>query len=183
MQEGREAGRGAPVTTYGDAGRRRYPDYRIVVISNRHAWLLAVAGDRIGVVATVPSDSEPCAGLGGWYLEPSHGLQRVTELAPHLYQDAAAMLDRQSRLGGWQPLVIGGRPDSIAHLLALLPRAVLADYAGGFAADPHALTLSRARELADSVMSHWAERRERQLVRALIGAGCESVTGPVAAVR
>jgi hypothetical protein len=33
------------------------------------------------------------------------------------------------------------------------------------AADPRTLTLARARELADPVMSHWAERRERALVR------------------
>lgn len=153
------------MTMIGDVDRPAYPDYRIVIIDNRHAWLLAVAGDRIAVVATVPSGNEGSAGFGGWYLEPSHGLLRVTELAPHLYQDAAAILNRQSRHGGWQPLVIGGRLDSITHLLALLPRAVLAEYAGGFAADPRTLTLARARELADPVMSHWAERRERALAR------------------
>src|SRR5215469_7667020 len=152
------------------AALQRYPDHRIVIIDHWHAWLLAVAGDRIDVVAQVPADGEASAGFGGWYLEPSHGLQRVTELAPHLYQDAAAILDRQSRHGGSQPLVIGGRADSITHLLALLPRAVLAEYAGGFAADPHTLTLARARELAAPVISHWAERRERQLVQAILAA-------------
>jgi release factor family 10 len=152
------------------AALQRYPDHRIVIVDHRHAWLLAVAGDRIDVVAQVPANGEASAGFGGWYLEPSHGLQRVTELAPHLYQDAAAILDRQSRHGGSQPLVIGGRADSITHLLALLPRTVLADYAGGFAADPHALTLATARALAVPVMSHWAERRERQLVQAVMAA-------------
>lgn len=152
------------------AALQRYPDHRIVIINHRHAWLLAVAGDRIDVIAHVPADGDASAGFGGWYLEPSHGLQRVTELAPHLYQDAAAILDRQSRHGGSQPLVIGGNADSIAHLLALLPRAVLAEYAGGFAADPHTLTLARARELADPVMSHWAKRHERQLVQAIMAA-------------
>lgn len=152
------------------AALQRYPDHRIVIINQRHAWLLAVAGDRIDVIAQVPANGEASAGFGGWYLEPSHGLQRVTELVPHLYQDAAAILDRQSRHGGSQPLVIGGRADSITHLLALLPRAVLAEYAGGFTADPHALTLAMARELAAPVMSHWAERRERQLVQAVMAA-------------
>jgi Bacterial archaeo-eukaryotic release factor family 10 len=152
------------------AALQRYPDHRIAIINHRHAWLLAVAGDRIDVIAQVPADGIASAGFGGWYLEPSHGLQRVTELAPHLYQDAAAILDRQSRHGGSQPLVIGGCADSITHLLALLPRAVLAEYAGGFAADPHTLTLARARGLAAPVMSHWAERRERQLGQALMAA-------------
>jgi len=151
------------------AALQRYPDHQIVIIDHRHAWLLAAAGDRIDVVARVPADGDPGPGFGGWYLEPSHGLQRVAELAPHPYQDAAAILDRQSRHGS-QPLVIGGRTDSIMHILALLPRAVLADYAGGFAADPHALTLARARELAAPVMAHWAERRERQLVQAILAA-------------
>jgi Bacterial archaeo-eukaryotic release factor family 10 len=147
---------------------QRYPDHRIVIINHRHAWLLAVAGDRFDVIAQAPADGSASPGFGGWYLAPSHGLQRVTEIAPHLYQDAAAILDRQSRHGGSQPLVIGGCADSITHLLALLPRAVLAEYAGGFAADPHTLTLARARELAIPVMSHWAERHERQLVQAIM---------------
>jgi Bacterial archaeo-eukaryotic release factor family 10 len=146
------------------AALERYPDHRIVVIDHRHAWLITVAGDRIEVVARVPAESAPSAAFGGWYLEPSDGCQRVTELAAHSHQDAAAILDRQARYGSSQPLVIGGHADSIMHLLALLPRAVLTEYAGGFAADPRALTLAGARELADPVMSHWAERRERQLV-------------------
>jgi hypothetical protein len=149
---------------------QRYPDHRIVVIDHRHAWLIVVADDRIDVVAQMAADAEIGPGFGGWFLEPSHGLQRVTELAPHLYQDAAAILDRQSRWGSPQPLVIGGRADAITHLLALLPRTVQAEYAGGFAADPHTLTMARARELAAPVMSHWAERRERQLVQAIMAA-------------
>jgi len=152
------------------AALQRRPDHRIAVIDHRHAWLLAVAADRIDVVARVLADYEASPGFGGWYLEASHGLQRVSELAPHLYQDAAAILDRQSRHGGVQPLVIGGRADSITHLLALLPRTVLAEYAGGFAADPHTLTLARARELAAPVVAHWAERRERQLVQTVTDA-------------
>ena len=128
------------------AALERYPDHRIVVIDHRHAWLITVAGDRIEVVARVPAESAPSAAFGGWYLEPSDSRQRVTELAAHSHQDAAAILDRQARYGSSQPLVIGGHADSIMHLLALLPRAVLTEYAGGFAADPRALTLAGARE-------------------------------------
>lgn len=149
------------------ASLQRYPDHRVVVIDHRHAWLLSVSGDRIEVVARVPAQGSPIQGFGGWYLEPSHGLQRVTEFASHLIQDAAAILDRQARSAGSQPLVIGGHADSITHLLALLPRAVLAEYAGSFAVDPKTLTLARARELASPVLAHWAERRERQLVQAI----------------
>ena len=149
------------------AALQRHPDHRIVIIDHRHAWLLGVTGDRFHVVARVPADGTPSDGFGGWYLEPSHGLERVTELTRHLYQDAAAILDRQARDGGSQPVVIGGYADSVTHLLALLPRAVLSDYAGGFAADPHELTPATARQLAAPVIAHWAERRERQLVQAL----------------
>ena len=147
------------------AARQRHPDHRIVIIDHRHAWLLTVTDDRLDVVARVPADGAPSLGFGGWLLEPSHGLQRVTELDGHLYQDAAAILDRQARNGGSRPLVIGGHADSMTHLLALLPRAVRDEYAGGFAADPQTLTLGRARDLAAPVISHWAERRERQLVQ------------------
>lgn len=149
------------------AALQRHPDHRIVIIDHRHAWLLAVTGDRIEVVARVPDGDMPSAGFGGWYLEPTHGLDRVTERAGHLYQEAATILDRQARAGGARPLVIGGHADSVTHLLALLPHSVLADYAGSFAADPHTLTPARASELAEPVIAHWAGRRERQLVQAI----------------
>jgi hypothetical protein len=138
-----------------------------VVIDRRHAWLFTVAGDRIEVVARVPAEAAPIAAFEGWYLEPSHGQQRVTELAPHLYHDAAAILDRQARNGNAQPLVVGGHADSVMHLLALLPRAVLTEYAGSFTADPCTLTLATARELAAPVLAHWAERHESPLVQAV----------------
>ncbi len=145
----------------------RYPDHRVVVMDHRHAWLLTVAGDRVEIVARTSAESLPSAGFGGWYFEQSHVLQRVTEVAPHFYQDAAAILDRQARHGSSQPLVVGGYVDSITQLLTLLPQAVLRDYAGSFAADPHSLTLAGARDLAAPVVSSWAERRECQLVQAV----------------
>jgi hypothetical protein len=150
------------------AALQRYPDHRVVIIDHRHAWLLSVTADRTDVVARAQDEFLPCQGFGGWYLEPSHGRQRITELAPHLYQDAAAILDRQARAAGSQPLVVGGHADeSITHLLARLPRAALTEYAGSFAVDPQTLTLTKARELAAPVLAHWAERRERQLVQAI----------------
>jgi hypothetical protein len=149
------------------AALERYPDHRIVVVDHRHAWLFTVAGDRIEVVARVPAEAVPIAAFDGWYVESSHVRQRVTELAPHRYEEAAVVLDRQARNGNSQPLVVGGHPDSVMHLLAQLPRAVMTEYAGSFAADPRTLTLARARELAAPAMSHWAERRERQLVLAV----------------
>lgn len=149
------------------AALERYPDHRIMIVDHQHAWLFTVASDRIEVVARVPAEAAPIAAFEGWYLEPSHGNQRVTELAPHLYQDAAAILDRQARNGNSQPLVVGGHADSVRQLLALVPRAVLTEYAGSFAADTRTLTPARARELAAPVMAHWAERRESQLVQSV----------------
>ncbi len=143
----------------------RYPDHRVVVIDHRHAWLLSVVGNRIEVVRRAPDEAAPSMGFGGWYVEPYHGLQRVTELAPDVYQDVADILEGQARRGSSQPLVVGGELDCITHLLALLPSDVLTEYAGSFAADPHALTLARGCQLAAPVMSHWAEQRERQLVQ------------------
>ncbi len=150
------------------AALQRHPDYRVVVIDHRHAWLLAVTADRIEFVARVPAEKTQSPGFGGWLLEPSHLLERVTERGGHLYQDAAAILDHQARAGGSQPVVIGGYADSITHLLALLPAAVRKDYAGGFAADPHHLTLVRARALATPVIAHWAQQFERELVEAVM---------------
>jgi len=161
------------------AALQRYPDHRIVVTDHRHAWLFTLASGRIEVVARVPAEAAPIAAFGGWYLEPSHGRQRVTELAPHLDQDAAAILYRQARSGNSQPLVVGGHADSVMHLLTLVPRAVLTEYAGSFVADPRTLTLARACELAAPVMAHWAERRESQLVQAVTAGrpGMPTATG------
>ncbi len=158
---------------------QRHPDHRVVIIDHRHAWLLAVTADHVEVVTRVPDDDAQPPGLGGWYLEESHLLERVTERAGHLYQDAAQILDRQARAGGAQPLVIGGSPDSTTRLLAQLPRVVRDEYAGGFAADPHRLTLARARALAAPVIAHWSQRRERRLAEFLTtpGPGVASAIG------
>jgi hypothetical protein len=149
------------------AALQRQPDHRVVVIDHRHAWLLAVSADRIQVVARVPADDTESLGFGGWFLEPSHLLERVTQRAGHLYQDAAAILDRQVRSGCSQPVVIGGYVDSVTRLLALLSAAAREHYAGAFAADPHELTLARTRALAAPVIAHWAQQFERELVEAV----------------
>jgi Bacterial archaeo-eukaryotic release factor family 10 len=149
------------------AALQRHPDHRVVIIDHRHAWLLAVSAERVEVVAKVPAEHTQSLGFGGWFLEPSNLLERVTQRAGHLYQDAAAILDRQTRAGGSQLVVIGGYVDSVTHLLALLPRTVRNNYAGSFAADPHHLTLAMARTLAAPVIAHWAQQFERELVEAV----------------
>ena len=75
------------------------------------------------------------------------------------------MLSRAARDAGPQPVVIGGHADGIKHLLAELPSEVRDNYAGCFAADPHALTPARADELAAPVLAHWVDQRERQQVQ------------------
>jgi Bacterial archaeo-eukaryotic release factor family 10 len=150
------------------AALQRHPDHRVVIIDHRHAWLLAVSSDRIEVMAKVPAEHAQSLGFGGWFLEPSNLLERVTERAGHLYQDAAGILGRQAHADGSQPVVIGGYVDSVTHLLALLPGAARQDYAGSFAADPHHLTLARARVLATPVIAHWALQLERAQVEAVM---------------
>jgi len=153
------------------AALQRHPEHRIVIIDRRHIWLFAVADDSISAVASASDESASSTRFGGWYgLESYHIQQRVSELDRHHYRDAAAILDQAVRDGGPQPLVIGGHVDGIKHLLAELPRAVRAGYAGCFAADPHTLTPARARELAAPVIGHWAEQRERQLAKEVTGA-------------
>ena len=158
------------------ASLQRHPDHRIVIIDSRHAWLLAVAEDRVETVAVAPAATLPSSGFGGWYgLESYHVERRITELARHHYRDAAQILERAAKYGGAQPLVVGGHADGIKHLLGALPAGLRDCYAGCFAADPRTLTPARARELAAPVINHWASRRERQAI--------EQVTGPASNVR
>jgi len=147
------------------AAVQRYPDHRIVIIDHRHVWLLAVTADRIQTVAWAADTGSSSRGFGGWYgLDAYSANQRVAELDRRHYRDAAAILDQASRDSGPQPLVVGGDAESIQHLLAILPQAVRDSYAGCFAADPHALTPSKARDLAAPVVARCISGRERQLV-------------------
>jgi hypothetical protein len=90
--------------------------------------------------------------------------QRVTELASRHYRDAAAVLAQVIRDRGPQPLVIGGHEDCVRDFFAHLPAAVRESFAGSFAADPHALTPSRARDLAAPIVAQAADQAARGLV-------------------
>jgi Bacterial archaeo-eukaryotic release factor family 10 len=158
------------------ASLQRHPDHRIAIIDHRHAWLLAVGGDRVETVAVAPDATMPSSGFGGWYgLESYHVERRITELARHHYRVAAQILERAAKYGGAEPLVVGGHADGIKHLLGALPAGLLDCYAGCFAADPRTLTPARARDLAAPVINHWASRRERLAI--------EQVTGPTSSGR
>jgi len=158
------------------AALQRHPDHRIVIIDKRRVWLLAVIEGRIDIAVSAPADSMSSSGFAGWDGPASfHAHQRITEFDKHHFRAAAAILDQAVQGAGSQPLVIGGHADGIKRLLAELPHAVRAGYAGCFAVDPHTLTPARARELAAPVIAAWAEQRERQMV--------DEVAGPASGVR
>ncbi len=152
------------------AALQRHPDHRIAVIDRRHAWLFAVTSDGVTTVANRTGDPVTGGTAAAWHgLEPDHVQRRLTELARHHYQDAAAVLEQAAQRGGRQPLVLGGHADSINHLLAALSPAVREQYAGCFAADPHLLTPARAEELAAPVIARRAGLQERQVTDQLTG--------------
>lgn len=156
------------------AALQRHPDHWIVIIDKRHAWLLAVTEDRVETVAVAPGTAMPNSGFGSWYgLESDHAGRRVAELARHHYKDAAHILERAAKYGGGQPLVVGGPPDGIKHLLGALPADLRDCYAGCFAADPRMLTPARARDLAAPVINHWAMRRERHAIDQVTGSASD----------
>ena len=116
---------------------RRCPAYHAAIIDLRHGWLMSVAGDDTSVTRL-----------------PDTGVRRDPG-------SIAASLEEAAGTGG--PIVIGGHPDGIPKLLRMLTDQVRAQYAGSFAADPHALTPERARQLADPVVADWVRRSERRL--------------------
>jgi peptide chain release factor subunit 1 len=153
------------------AAVQRCPAYRVAVIDRRHGWVLSIAGNIVETIELPAADGIRSRGFGGWYGLESHRVQRrVTELARRHYQDVAAILKREARAGDHRPLVIGGNPEGITELLGLLPEHLREQYAGSFAADPHALTTARVRELAGAVIADWAARREEQLAAEATGA-------------
>jgi Bacterial archaeo-eukaryotic release factor family 10 len=153
------------------AAIQRCPAYRVAVIDRRHGWLLSIAGDSVETIELPAADDIRSRGFGGWHGRESRRVQqRVTLLARRHYQDVAAILEREDRLGDHRPLVLGGHPEGITQLLSLLPEHLREQYAGSFAADPHTLTTARARELAGAVIAGWAERREEQLATETIEA-------------
>jgi Bacterial archaeo-eukaryotic release factor family 10 len=159
------------------AALQRCPAYRIAVIDRQQAWLLAVTGDKVETLARTAGPAVRGTGYGGWYgLETGRTQRRVTRLVSHHYRQLAADIDRTVRVGGQQPLVIGGHAGNIKHLLAELSGDVRQSYAGCFAADPHSLTPARASELAGPVMARWAAEHEQAAVSQITLAGPDDRT-------
>jgi hypothetical protein len=157
------------------AAIQRSPAYRVAVIDRRHGWMLSIAGDSVETIELPAADDIRGRGWGGWYgLESRRVQQRVTLLARRHYQDVAAILEREARVGDHRPLVLGGHPEGITELLSLLPEHLREEYVGSFAADPHTLTTARVRELAGVVIAHWVERREEQLATETMAAACRA---------
>jgi hypothetical protein len=146
------------------AALQQRPAYRVAVVDRRHAWVFSIAGDEIKTVATPAAAGVPSPGFGGWYgLETYRVQQRIIQLARHHYHDTAAILEQVIRHGEREPLVIGGHQDGIPEFLASLPPVVREAFAGSFAANPHALTPARVRDLAAPVIARWADQRARRL--------------------
>ena len=62
----------------------------------------------------------------------------------------------------------GGHAEAIGVFLASLPVAVREAFAGSFAADPHALTPARARDLATPVIARWADQGAERLAAEIV---------------
>jgi peptide chain release factor subunit 1 len=147
---------------------QRCPAYRVAVVDRRHAWIFAVAGDRVSVVAQPAAAGVRSSGFGGWYgLESYRVHQRIIELTRHHYQDTAAILGQAMRSGGKEPLVVGGHEEAIPQFLAVLPAEVADHFAGSFVVDPHTMTPTRVRDLSGAVIRDWADRREQRLLAKL----------------
>jgi hypothetical protein len=168
-----------------------YPAFRVAIVDKRHAWVFSIPeASAGGENETTAPDAQEVAknDFGGWYGLDSYGVQhRAIELARHHYREMAAMLEEMIRAAGPQPLVIGGHEDGIPEILGCLSQDARESYAGSFAADPHALTPARARELAASVVAAWANRLARRAAaeigqRPRDGLGAVGVPGCVAAV-
>ncbi len=145
------------------------PAYRVAVVDRRHAWLFAVNGEDIATTALPDAEGLRSHGFSGWYgLEAYRVNERIIELARHHYHDVAALLERAARVGGPQPLVIGGHQDTVAQFLAVLPTGLRNHFAGRFAADPHTLTPARARDLAGRVIADWVTARSQELAAQIL---------------
>lgn len=154
------------------AALQRCPAYRIAVIDRQRAWLLEVIGDQVETLAKTARSTVRSTKFGGWYgLETGRTQRRVTLPTAYHYGELAAEISRAVRIGGQQPLVIGGHADGIEHLLAVLSSDLRQSYAGCFAADPASLTPERASELADPVIARWAAECEQAAVSLISLAG------------
>jgi peptide subunit release factor 1 (eRF1) len=143
---------------------QRHPAYRVAVVNRRHAWLFAVAGDRIDTVTQSAAAGVRSPRYGGWSGLESHRInERIAELTHHHFHDIAGILAQVIR-PGQERLVVGGHADTIPQFLAMLPSDLRDRFAGSFVADTSALTPARARALASPIIRNWVEKSGRQLV-------------------
>ena len=132
-------------------------------VNRRHAWLFAVAGDRIDTV-TVPAAGVRSSRYGGWYGLQSHRInERIAELTHHHFHDVVEILAQAIR-PGQERLVVGGHADTIPQFLAMLPPDLRDRFAGSFVADTSTMTPARARALASPIIRNWVEKSGQQLV-------------------
>jgi Bacterial archaeo-eukaryotic release factor family 10 len=152
------------------AALQRYPDYRVVIVDRRRAWLLAGDGGGMETWSRQSDEAPRSPGFGGWYGLESYRVQhRVIQLGERHYRDVATTLERAAGPDRNVPLVIGGHGDSVHSLLRALPPASREAFAGSFAADPHTLTPARIQELARPLVASYLARREQELAGKVLG--------------
>jgi len=167
---------------------QRNPAYHAAIIDTRHAWILAVADDRIDTLAERTGDGVPSPRFSGWYgLEAYRIQQRITHLARQHFKDTIAVLEHTAD-GQRRPLVIGGHETEVRQFITTLPRPIAQNVAGSFHADLRTLTPARVRELADPVIARWVETSESRLVDDVLSlphgiSVTTDLSGCVAAVR
>jgi peptide subunit release factor 1 (eRF1) len=147
------------------ASVQRHPPYQVAVIDTRHAWLLAVAGDEIDMLAERTGREVPSTRFAGWYgLEAYRIEQRIMELSKKHYRDTISVLTELTS----PPLVLGGHETQISQFTAMLPQPVRQRVAGSFSVDLQTATPARVRELSAPVIADWARAGEAQLVNDLL---------------
>ena len=143
---------------------RRQPAYRVVVVGRRHAWLFAVAGDRIDTVTRPAASGVRSPRYGGWYGLESHRVdERITETHP----PSLPRHRRHPRSGHPPRAGAARRRWPRRHhpaILALLPPDLRDRFAGSFVVDTSTMTPARVRVLADPIIRDWAEKSGQQLV-------------------
>jgi Bacterial archaeo-eukaryotic release factor family 10 len=147
---------------------QRCAPYRVVVADRRHSWLFSIAGEDIRSAALHDAEEVRSHKFSGWYgLEAYSVNERIIGLHRQHLQATAALLDRAVRIGGAEPLVIGGHRDTIPQVLAALRPELREAFAGSFVADPATLTPGKVRELANGVVADWLTERDRALAAQL----------------
>jgi len=143
---------------------QRQPAYRVAVVDRRHAWLFAVAGDRIDTVTRPAAAGVRSPRYGGWYgLESYRVNERIAEFTHHHFRGTAGILAQAIR-PGQERFVVGGHADTIPQFLALLPPDLRDRFAGSFVVDTSTMTPARVRALADPIIRDWVEKSGQRLV-------------------